>query len=129
MQNVDGFEGRFSLELQKRMDEVGVSIRDVALNTGATYEHIRRIVRGLVTPSKYLLKEICVFLQMDLSEAQELVAADQLTKKYGTMPERLAGKIEDLQPLEILWPYLTDEQKQTLTVQAKTLVERNRGAQ
>lgn len=129
MQNVDGTEGRFSLALKSRMDELDLSIRDVALNTGATYEHIRRLVRGMVTPSKYLLKEICDFLHMDLKEAQELVAADQLMRKYGTLPEKLAGKTEDLQPLEILWPYLTEEQKQNLTVQAKVLVERNRGAQ
>ncbi len=112
--------------LNEAMKLQGVSIRDLALATGVTYEHIRRVVRGLNNPATPLLKLICGFLQLPFDDLKQYAAADELERKYGDVPAILAGKVPDMVMLERYWAYLTPEQKADLTTMAQQWAQRNR---
>jgi len=114
--------------LSSAMHERGLSIKDVAITLGITYEHIRRIVRGESVPSKLTLKAMCELVGADLSEAAKLATADRIRKKYGTVPIEIAGKKPSLEPMERVWDFLTKNQQQDLITMAQALAQRNRAS-
>jgi transcriptional regulator with XRE-family HTH domain len=112
--------------LTEAMKVKEVSIRDLALATGVTYEHIRRVVRGMNNPATPLLKLICASLQLNETDLMQYAAADELERKYGDVPAILSGKAPDMVMLERYWAHLTPDQKQDLTNLAQQWATRNR---
>ena len=108
------------------MEQREVSIRDLAEHMEATYEHARRMARGESIPSKFLLKELCKFLGIDFHAAEKASTADKIQEKYGTIPQEIAGKTAGLDPIERVWPQLTEEQQQSVIVMVQGWVKMNR---
>jgi transcriptional regulator with XRE-family HTH domain len=118
-------EGRFARALAERMNERGTSIRELAQQTGLTYEHIRKLAKGAAYPSGLALRELCRILALPESAMQELIVADRLEKKYGGIPHALAGKHPELSLLARSWDLLTAEQKDMFRIQIKSVAEAN----
>ena len=118
--------GQFASALQQRLDDRQMTLKELANEIEASYEHCRKLVRGSASPSPLLLKQICSTLDLDLEKMKRLVTADQNRSRYGTIPDELSGKNPDLARMERLWPGLNTEQKEVLEVLAETLVARNR---
>ncbi len=57
--------GLFSEKVDARMKELGMDIGALSKEVDTTYEHTRKIVRGLANPSKLLLRAICRTLDLD----------------------------------------------------------------
>ena len=57
-------QNQFADKLLEGMASQSVTIADLAKQTGTTYEHIRRLVRGLAFPSAYLLRNSAAFLAL-----------------------------------------------------------------
>lgn len=76
----------FAQKVVERMDALKLTSLDVSDRTGATYQHIRGIVRGDSSPSPYFLRLLCDVLQLDFDEMHKLVAVDKISHKYGNMP-------------------------------------------
>ena len=119
-------ESRFATILLNRMEEANFSIKDVAEMTGITYEHMRRCVRGLVIPSKYLVKEFSKALLIDQKILSEAAASDEIMRKYGELPQALSKHDPSLEPVDRLWGFLTEEQRGDLIAQMQFLVRKNR---
>ena len=119
-------ETRLSEILNDAMKAQGVSIRDLALATGVTYEHIRRVVRGMSNPATPLLKLLCGFLDLDEGVVLKYAAADDLERRYGDVPALISGKNPELSMLERYWTDLTDDQKNDLTNLARDWAKRNK---
>lgn len=66
------------------MKELGLSIRDVARLANVTYEHIRKLVRGLAYPSPWLVQQLADLLNLDKNELNKLAVADRIESKFGT---------------------------------------------
>lgn len=116
-------EGRYGEALHRKMQEHEMDIRRLALESGATYEHIRKLVRGMALPSGSLMTGICKVLKWDKGEAQRLVAADQVEKKYGTdLPKEMTGIDPALVPFNRVIPKLDPEQRKMLLTMAKSLI-------
>lgn len=109
-----------------RMDELGLSIKDVAAKCDVTYEHIRGIVRGYLVPSKYLLPQLAKVLKTDQHDLDKLATADKIRMKYGKITVEMAGKNPELEPLEKVWDYLSEEHKTDLISMAQTYAKRDR---
>lgn len=75
--------------LDTRMVEKGVDLLTLSDKLGATYEHVRQIVRGRSFPSKYFLKLLCEVLEIDFADATMLLRIDKLRKQYGFIPKEL----------------------------------------
>jgi hypothetical protein len=118
--------GRFAALLVQRAEVKSMSLRDLAVATECSYEHMRKLVKGLAYPSKPLLKSLCDLLEMDREHADKCITADKIQHKFGKIPALLAGKNPEMDAMEKNWTYLTMEQKQVLNTMAMTFAQQNR---
>lgn len=118
-------EGRLARALVERMNELDLTVKQVAERTGMTYEHIRKLVKGAAYPSKLALREVCRVLDLDVRKTDSLAVADRIEKKYGGIPHALAGKHPELSLLAASWDQLTEEQKTSFRIQIKSVAEAN----
>ena len=63
-----------------------MSLKELAHKVEITYEHARRIVRGLSIPSRHVLKAICSDLELDFDEINRTAERDRLLRMYGDAP-------------------------------------------
>lgn len=125
-ENYEMSKTRFGEEMQKKMDALGLSIRDVSDKLGATYEYVRRMVRGMSLPSKYMIVSLEEILQWPRDEMRLLTVSDKLEREHGGIPELLAGKNPELAPFEHGWPMLLDQEKEVLISQLNTFVRQHK---
>src|ERR1051325_2733563 len=104
-------DGRFAQAMVEGMNARDLTIRELAEHTGMTYEHIRKLAKGMAYPSKLALREVCRVLDLDVRRMDMLAVADRLEKKYGGIPHELAGHHPELSLLARWWDALTEEQK------------------
>lgn len=119
---------RLSDVITEAMKEKGLGINDLAKQLDTSYEHMRRIVRGEGTPSKFVLKALCLALKLPYRELQDLVSADAIQRKYGTLPLVMAGKKPGMEPLERVWDDLTEQQQQDILAMAQSWAKRAKSA-
>ena len=117
--------GRLASALVDRMNELELSIKDVASRSGLTYEHIRKLVKGDAYPSHLALRELCEVLALEQAQMEPLAIADRLEKKYGGIPHALAGRHPELSLLARWWDLLTEEQKDSFRIQIRSVAESN----
>jgi transcriptional regulator with XRE-family HTH domain len=119
-------ETAFGQALAKKMNEMDLSIRDLAAKAETTYEYIRKLRNGTALPSRLMLKHLCTLLKLNMLDVEKLVVADRIRMKYGRIPALLSDKNPELEPLETLWPHLSEEHKQDLLAMARTFAKRDR---
>jgi transcriptional regulator with XRE-family HTH domain len=117
--------GRLARALAERMNELDISIKDLASSSGLTYEHVRKLVKGEAYPSRLALRELCRVLTLDHPQMDQLAIADRLEKKYGGIPHALAGRHPELSLLAEWWDLLTQEQKDSFRIQIRSVAESN----
>ncbi len=120
-----GTDGLFAKLITERMAELNLSMAHVAQKLGSTYEHVRKLSKGLAYPSPHMLDHLARILRLDTEELGRTVVADKIRFKFGGMPALLAGKKPDMQPLEETWDSLTQDQKDDLLFLARSMVQRN----
>ena len=118
-------KGRLASALVDRMNELELSIKDVAARSGLTYEHIRKLVKGEAYPSRLALQELCEVLALDQPAMDQLAIADRLEHKYGGIPHAHAGRHPELSLLARWWDLLTEEQKDSFRIQIRSVAESN----
>lgn len=128
VRNVDQPTTLFAQKVLQRMEELNLGTIDVSDKTGATYQHIRGIVKGDSFPSPYFLRILCDVLGLDSLEMNKLLAVDKIKHKFGELPELLTGKDPSLAPVEQAWKSLNREQRDELIKRAKDLERLNRRA-
>lgn len=114
--------------INKKMEEVGMSIRGLAQKLEMSYEHVRRITNAESIPSPRVLKDICGHLKLNYKEAEKLLTADKIRKKYGTIPLELSGKKPGLEPIERVWDQLTPEHQKDAVVLITDWAKRDKAA-
>ena len=125
-ENFEQSKTRFGEMLQNAMADKGLSIRDLAEQIGSTYEYMRKLVRGLALPSKYMLNTLHQLLSFDIEEAHKLITADKIEKEHGSIPLELSGKDPELEPFERGWKWLTKQQKSALLEQFRGFIVQNK---
>ena len=118
-------QGRLGQSLVERMNQLDLTLRQVAERTGLTYEHVRKLAKGAAFPSRLALRELCRVLSLDLAEMDRRAIADRLEKKYGGIPAALAGRHPELALLAPWWDLLTEEQKTSFRIQIRSVAESN----
>jgi hypothetical protein len=116
----------FADRLEECLEERGWSILTLAERAELTYEHARKLVRGLAFPSKRLLTVLCDLLGLHGEEIERLVIADKIRRKYGTIPLEIAGKNPRFERFEHLLPKLTEDQFLDIYAVAEGIVRRSR---
>lgn len=118
-------QGRLAQSLVERMNQLDLTLRQVAERTGLTYEHVRKLAKGAAFPSRLALRELCRVLSLDHAEMDRRAVADRLERKYGGIPHALAGKHPELSLLAPWWDLLTEEQKTSFRIQIRSVAESN----
>ena len=118
--------GRLARALVDRMNQLDLTIRQLAQRTGLTYEHIRKLAKGEAHPSRLALQELCRVLQLEPARLETLAVADRIEKKYGGIPHALAGQHPELSLLAPWWDMLTEEQKDFFRIEIRSVAEANR---
>ena len=117
---------RVSEIISGALEAKGMSIKDLSKQTGTTYEHTRRMVRGESIPSFYLLRDVCPVLGLDINETEEVAKADRIVKKHGDLPSTLTTRVVGLEPIERVWLILTEDQKQDAITMITGWARRNK---
>jgi transcriptional regulator with XRE-family HTH domain len=76
-------KGRFGKELAHLVGQKNMTLRDLAGAIDSTYEHMRKLVRGLAYPSKYLRDAIAKTLGVSGDDLQKLIDMDKMESKFG----------------------------------------------
>lgn len=118
--------GQFATILVDKLEAQQMSVMKLAEDLGRTYEHTRKLVRGLAFPSRYLLKDISKLLKLDDEEMWKLVVSDKIQTKYGGIPEELSGKTPRFTQVERLLPKITEDQFQSLMGMLEGWAKRNK---
>jgi transcriptional regulator with XRE-family HTH domain len=118
--------GTFAELVQDAMMSKKMKISDLAAATGATYEHIRKLVNSLAFPSGYLFERVCKALSLNREEANRALVADRMRYKYGTVPLELAGRNPRFEHIEKRLLKLTDEQIRMIEGIVDGLIKSNR---
>jgi transcriptional regulator with XRE-family HTH domain len=122
-------QGRLASALVERMNQLDLTIRQLAERTGLTYEHIRKLAKGEAHPSRLSLQELCRVLHLERGRMESLAVADRIEKKYGGIPHALAGHHPELSLLAPWWDLLTAEQKDLFRIEIRSVAEANRRQQ
>jgi transcriptional regulator with XRE-family HTH domain len=122
-------QGRLARALVERMNQLDLTIRQLAQRTRLTYEHIRKLAKGEAHPSHLALQELCRVLQLEMARMETLAVADRIEKKYGGIPHALAGAHPELSLIAPWWDMLTPEQKDFFRIEIRGVAEANRRQQ
>jgi hypothetical protein len=90
-----------------------------------TYEHGRKLSKGLAFPSKHLLRTICTALDLSYEQMQRKVTVDKIRRKHGAVLLELAGKDPKFEKFEHMLRLLDDSQLQDLYLMARAMAQRN----
>jgi hypothetical protein len=118
--------GQFAMAISERLAVKDWDMADLSRRIDVSYEFARKLVKGLVFPSRELLNRICEVLELDREKMWGLAVADKIKKKYGSLPSTLTGKEPRFAELEPLLPRLTQEQFETMLAMVEVLANRNR---
>jgi len=121
------FSTRTGELLTKRMLELKLSLRDLANETGRTYEHVRKIAKGDTVPSRFMVQALADALKVDKNELDRTATSDRIRIKFGKIPLELAKKNPELEPLERAWKHLSLEHKEALIDLAQVWAKRDQG--
>lgn len=75
--------GQLGEALSDALETQRTHLPDFARSLGITYEHARKLVKGIAFPSRLLLKEICRVLRLDFDDMDRVLVEDKLRHKYG----------------------------------------------
>ena len=125
------FEGKLAAKILERMSDLELSSRELANRTTISYEHIRKLVRGIAYPSAKATAALSKVLKVPIPELEQLAISDRLQFKYKDSPEKIKGvfnKNPELLPLERIWSFLRSDQKKSVVTFAQMLADQNIGS-
>lgn len=107
---------KFGLEIQRLMREHNPPMSMIQLSDalGASYEHVRLIVRGKNLPSKYFVTALAKVLEADEARLHEIIKEDRFAKQFGGIIPVSGTTNPEIQPFERAWPLLEEDQKNHL---------------
>ena len=117
----DSNRRRFSSALQDAIERRGMTLKSLAEGVDSTYEHMRRLVRGLAYPSRHLLHSIALELRVDFETLQTLLELDQIYEKYGGIPKFLIPSPET-RPLREAFLKLSPCNQEIVIAAAKIMI-------
>jgi transcriptional regulator with XRE-family HTH domain len=111
---VDKNVGKFANRLQQAMENNNVSVKDLCEMIDMTYEHTRKIAKGLVVPSKNMAGIIAEAMKLPKRELQELAMEDKLLAKFGGVASKMAGRNPELEPIDAVWGIFDENDKREI---------------
>ncbi len=118
--------GRLGNALFAALAKNGMSLRDLAVQTDSTYEHMRKMTKGMAFATDVRLRQICKVLGLNFSEMQKLMTQDKMEKRFGKNAYAMSSRDPRSAQFDQVIPHLTDEQVEMLLTQGRALMRSNR---
>src|SRR5438067_4009576 len=109
-------DGIFGMYLVERMEANEVGIRELSARVGATYEHIRKLIKRAAYPSPNMLNKLARALKGFNREGAAMLIEEDKAEKNLKYFYAITEKNPELAPIDRVWRYLTDQQKEQLVV-------------
>jgi hypothetical protein len=116
--------GFFGLRLELAASKAGLTPKQIAQKVGCSYEHIRKLFRCRALPSKWMMKDLCRVLRMDMAEAQQLADIDYCRWKYGPAFWTSQGRRPESDGFYVLSYFLTPADRTMFLHQMQWCIER-----
>lgn len=92
-----------------------------------SYEHLRRLVRGIGNATRPVLKAVAEVLKLSFDELETAAKLDGARKKgIDEVVLEAAGKDPSLAPMARVWKRLTEDQRMTVLNLASDMARRNK---
>ena len=114
--------GLFGTALADALNRERMSVRDMAAKTKGTYEHLRKLVRGLAYPSPLRLEQICNFLHLDYAEMDRLITRDKMQHKFGDTVSEVMKREPQSVKFDELTSRLTPEEADMFMTQMRAVI-------
>lgn len=119
--------GRFGTAFHKALIDKGLSLVEFSRLVDSNYEYQRKILRGLVFPSKRMLEAMVKPLGLKMKDMEVLIAQDRMEKKVGrTAFGAATGRHERSSEIEAILPHLTDLQIDQIIAQMRAIMQHNK---
>lgn len=115
--------GFFSEKLKDSMARFNMSEKSTAARLGCSYEHVRKMVRGECLPSEELLRKLCSIFEWEITAIEKLRRLDEARRKFGPSFWAILGKDPRMESFYILWPYLSREEREMVTISISAFIE------
>ena len=115
----------FAEALLSALKTRGLELNEFSKLVDITYEHARKVSKGLAFPSRHLLRTICAVLELSYEQMQRKVAADKIRTKHGAVLLELAGKDPKFERFEHILQFLDDSQLEDLYLMVRAMAQRN----
>jgi hypothetical protein len=119
-------EHSFSKRLAQLMQDHAPPMgpRELAAVADISYEHSRKMVRGLAVPTKHIIRALANYFSVDAAELQAVASADKFQRKFG---KDAPGSIfnPEVAPFAENWGRLTEAQKLALLSHLEAFVAQN----
>lgn len=115
--------GFFNARLLHRMNELDLSITELANRVDLTYEQVRKLRLGHCLPSPSALEKLCAVLKVSKRDMSQRVVMDRMIFKFGDAVWIFWGINPKAAPLYILFPILTEEEQEIFKLQTIAFVE------
>ena len=118
--------GTFALELKRLMSEHDppLDIKKLADSMSLSYEHVRKIVRGLSVPTRFIILALAAYFDVDSAELEAIAKADLFKRKYGEEFE-IPASSPGLREIVSEWGKLTGVQKEALLTMLEAFIAQN----
>lgn len=121
--------GRFGTTFHKALVEKGLTLVLFARQIDANYEHLRKIFKGIMYPSKRMLEAICKPLKLNVEQMEVLLAQDRMEKKLGKKAFNAAsGRNPHASEFDALLPHMNENDINLIIAQMKTMVKQSKKA-
>jgi hypothetical protein len=115
--------GRFGNHLLTVMRENDIDLRGLSTKVNSTYEHLRKLVKGLAYPSEYMLDQLDEALKgFNRQHAGELRDVDKSQRRLKNF-HAITKRNPELDRFEEVWPQLSRTQKDTMFKMLDSLLE------
>ena len=119
--------GRFGTYLASVMERNGIDARILSTSTGISYEHLRKLIKGLSLPSDQCIEQISTALKgFNAKEATMHVLEESAQRTFKYDFHRIVGIPEDADELLKSWRYLTADHKATIITMVRAFEKTDR---
>ena len=118
--------GALADTLTRAFRDKDLSISRASEALGVSYEYVRKLLKGEALPSGHTLGDLASITGVSLKALEQVATADRIRIKYGKTLAEFAHKNPELDPIERSWPFLTQDQRQTVIQLVQTLASQNK---
>lgn len=95
-----------------------LSMMDLSDKLQTTYEHVRKMCRGISVPTRFVVLALADIFQVSSEELETLAKEDRFRRKFGDQSPTPIFNPE-VQPFATAWPFLSDTAKADLLERLK----------